>query len=90
MKKSKVKIEVFVPLGSCVCSFAPILERVGRAASEVKDFVEVQMKSTKSPEANKYGIQGIHVVVDGQVKLPANFDEQELKDLILRKVNEHA
>jgi len=83
MNRDKVKIEVFVPLGSCVCDFAPFMEKVGRVTSKFKDLVEVQMKSTKSSEASKYGIQGICVVVDRKNKLPLDFDEKELEDAIL-------
>ena len=78
-----------MPLGSCVCHFAPFMEKVGRVTSKFKDVVEVQTKSTKSPEASKYGVQEMCVIVDGAVKLSANFDEKELEDAILkRKTNE--
>ena len=70
MKKSIVKVEVFVPLGSCVCNFAPLMEKVGRVTSKFKDLVEVQTKSTKSSEASKYGVQDMCVVVDGKIILP--------------------
>ncbi len=86
----KVRIEVFVPLGSCVCSYAQIMERVGRAISEVKDFVEVQMKSTNSSEATKYGIQDSCVIVDGKIKLPSSFDEKELRNTILKRMHQDA
>jgi len=81
-----VKIEVFVPLGSCVCNFAPLMEKVGRATSKFKDLIEVQIKSTKSPEASKYGVQEICVVIDKSIKLSASSDEKELEDAILRRL----
>jgi len=84
MKRNKVKVEVFVPLGSCVCNFAPLMEKVGRVTSRFKDLVEVQTKSTKSPEASKYGVQNICVIVDGEIKLPLDFEEKELEDAILK------
>lgn len=80
-----MKIEVFVPLGSCVCNFAPFMEKIGRVTSRFKDVTEVQMKSSKSPEASKYGVQEMGVVIDGKVKLPASFDEKELEDAILKR-----
>jgi hypothetical protein len=83
IKKNKVKIEVFVPLGSCVCNFAPLMEKVGRVTSKFKDLVEVQTRSTKSLEASKYGVQDMCVIVDGTVKLSASFDEKELEDAIM-------
>lgn len=82
MKRNKVKVEVFVPLGSCVCNFAPLMEKVGRVTSKFKDLVEVQTKSTKSSEASKYGIQDMCVVVGGKIKLPSDFHETELEDAI--------
>ncbi|TET19605.1 hypothetical protein E3J74_05825 [Candidatus Bathyarchaeota archaeon] len=84
MKKNKVKVEVFVSLGSCVCNFAPLMEKVGYVTSKFKDLVEVQMKSTKSSEASKYGVQDMCIVVNGKIKLPSDFDEEELEDTILK------
>jgi len=84
MKRDKVKVEVFVPLGSCVCNFAPLMEKVGHVTSKFKDLVEVQMKSTKSSEAFEYGVQDMCVVVGGKIKLPSDFDEKELEDTILK------
>jgi len=81
-KKAKLKIEVFVPLGSCVCNFAPFIEKIGRVTSKFKDVVEVQTKSIKSAEASKYGVQEICAVVDGKVKLSLDFTEKELEDAI--------
>jgi len=80
--KTKVKIEVFVPLGSCVCNFAPFMEKVGRVTSMFKDVTEVQMKSNKSSEASKYGVQDMGIVINEKIKLSASFEEKELQDAI--------
>jgi len=80
--RNKVKIEVFVPLGSCVCNFAPFMEKIGRVTSKFKDVTEIQMKSNKSPEASKYGVQEMGIVINGKTKLPASFEEKELQDAI--------
>ena len=85
IRTDKVKVEVFVPLASCVCNYAPFMEKVGRVTSKFKDLVEVQIKSSKSSEASKYGIQEMQVIVNGSVKFSAGFDEKELEDAILRK-----
>jgi hypothetical protein len=82
MKKGKVKLEVFVPLGSCVCDFAPFMEKIGRVTSRFKDVTEVQMKSNKSSEATKYGVQDMAIVINGKIKLSASFEEKELQDAI--------
>jgi len=72
-------------MGSCVCDFAPLMEKVGRVTSKFKDSVEVQTKSTTSSEASKYGVQDTCVIVDGTIMLTENFDEKELEDAILRR-----
>jgi len=86
MKENQVKVEVFVPLGSCVCNFAPLMEKVGQVTSKFKDLTEVQTKSTNSSEASKYGVQNMCVVVDGKIKLPSDFDEKELENAILKRI----
>ena len=85
MKRNKVKVEVFVPLASCICNFAPLMEKVNQATSKYKDLIEIQVKSTKSSEAFKHGVQDICVVVNGKIKLPSDFDEKELEDAILKE-----
>ncbi|MFP3984747.1 MAG: hypothetical protein ACLFU9_02095 [Candidatus Bathyarchaeia archaeon] len=85
-----MKIEVFVPLGSCVCSFAPIMEKVGRATAEFQDSVEVRMKSTKSPEASKHRIEDTCVLVDEKFRFPAGFDEKKLEDAVLQSLQQRS
>jgi len=85
MTKTKVKIEVFVPLGSCVCNFAPFMERIGRVTSRFKDVTEVQVKSNKSSEASKYGVQDMGIVINERTKLSADFDEKELYNAIVQE-----
>jgi hypothetical protein len=82
IKKAKVKIEVFVPLGSCVCNFAPFMEKIGRVTSRFKDVTEVKMKSNKSSEASRYGVRDMGIVINGKIKLSASFEEKELQDAI--------
>lgn len=82
-----MKIEVFVPLGSCVCDFAPFMEKVGRATAKFKDLVEIETKSIKSKEASKYRIQDMCIVIEGEVKFSVNFDEKELETAILEKLS---
>ncbi len=85
MKKGKLKVEVFFPFGSCACNFAPLMEKVGRVTSEFKDTVEVQMKSTTSKEAREYAVQESCVIVDGTVRLSADFDEKQLEEAIIKR-----
>jgi len=85
MKKNRLKVEVFLPLGSCACSFGPLLEKVGRVTSKFKDSVDVQMKSNTSKEACKYGFTGSCVIVDGAVRFSADFDEKKLEEAIIQR-----
>ena len=85
MKSKKVKVEVFVPLGSCICNFAPLIEKVGQVTAKHKDLIDVQVKSTKSSEASKYGVQGTTIVVNGKIKLSPDFVEKELEQAILKE-----
>jgi len=63
------------------------MEKVGRVTSSFKDTVEVQMRSTASKEAREYGIEDACVIVDGDVKLKADFDEKQLEDAINQKIS---
>lgn len=87
--RNKLRVEVFVPFGSCICDFATFMEKVGRVTAKFKDLIEIQMKSTKSPEASTYGVQDSCVMIGGKIKLSADFDEKELEDIITKwNVNE--
>jgi len=82
MRKTRVRIEVFVPTDSCICNYANFMEKIGRVTSKSKDVTEVQVKSSKSSEASKYGVQDMGIVVNGKIKLSASFEEKELQDAI--------
>jgi hypothetical protein len=84
MKNKKVRVEVFLPLGSCACNLAPLIEKVLQVTLKFKDSVEVQTKSIKSSEASKYGVRDTCVVVNGKIKMSSDFNEKELEDAILR------
>jgi hypothetical protein len=58
------------------------MEKIGRVTSRFKDATEVQMKSNKSSDAFKYGIQNVGIVINGKIKLSASFEEKELEDAI--------
>jgi hypothetical protein len=79
-------IEVFFPFGSCACSFASLMEKVGKVASNFKDTVDVQMRSTTSKEAREYSVVGSCVIVDGVVRLPADFDQKQLEEVIIQRI----
>ena len=85
MRKNKLKVEAFFPFSSCACTNAPLMEKIGRVTAKFKDSVEFQMKSTTSKEAREYGIQGSCVMVDGAIRLSADFNEKELEEAIIKR-----
>jgi hypothetical protein len=62
------------------------MERVGRVTAKFKDSVDFQMKSVKSKEAREYDIKESCVIVDGVIKLSADFDEKELEEAIIKRI----
>jgi hypothetical protein len=88
MKRNKLMVEVFVPFGSCACSFASLMEKVGRVTSNFKDTVGVQTRSTNSKEATAYNIKDSCVMVDGNIKLQDDFEEKELEEIIKQRIAE--
>ena len=68
-----------VLLGNCNLSFA--LFYCSHSTRAIK------MKSTNSSEASKYGVQGIGVVIEEQIKLFQDFDEKEFENAILKRLN---
>jgi hypothetical protein len=86
-RRDKLKIEVFVPFGSCICDYAPFVEKVMKIASKIKDQVNIEMKAANSLDASKYDVKGLSIVIDGSVKLSADFDEKELEEIIKGKLH---
>ena len=82
IRKTRVRIEVFVPTNSCICNYANFMEKIGRVTSRFKVVTEVQLKSSKSSEASRYGVQDMGIVINGKIKLSASFEEKELQDAI--------
>ena len=74
-----------MPLDSCVCTYASLIKKVGEVTLKFKDLIDLQTKSTKSPEAADYGIHGMCVVIEGKTKLSSEFDKTELEEA-LRKI----
>ena len=61
------------------------MEKVGKVTSEFKDIADVQMRSTTSKQAREYGVQDSCVIVDGVVRLSADFDEKLLEEAIKKR-----
>jgi hypothetical protein len=61
------------------------MEKVGKVTSNFKDTVEVLMRSTASKEAHTYAIKDSCVIVDGEVRLSADFAEKQLEDAIIQQ-----
>ena len=61
------------------------MEKVGKVASKFKDIADVQMRSTTSKQAREYAVQDSCVIVDGVVRLSADFDEKLLEEAIKKR-----
>jgi len=85
----KVKIEVFIPHGACSCTFASFMDRVWRVLMNYRDKVDYHVKTLSSPEAKKYGIVGMSVLVNEEFKFPPNFDEKKLEEAIQQILVKH-
>ena len=87
MKKNKLKIEIFFPFGTCACSSAPLLEKVGRVVSSFKGLVAFELRSTTSKEARQYGVKDSCVMVNGIQRLAPDFEEKELEEAIVKNLD---
>ena len=87
MKKNKLKVEIFFPFGSCACSSAPLLEKVGRVVSNFKSLVDFEIRSTASKEARQYGIKNSCVMVNCVKRLTPDFEEKELEEAIVKNLD---
>jgi hypothetical protein len=63
------------------------MEKVGNVTSKFKNSVDVKMKSTISKEARQYAIKDSCIVVDGEIRLSADFDEKQLEEAITLRVS---
>ena len=82
----KLKVELFFPFGTCACTYASLMDKVGRVTSRFKGSVDIQMKSSTSKEAKAYGVEDPCVIVDGAVRFSGDFDEKQLEEAITQRI----
>ncbi len=79
---SKVKVDIFIPVGACACQFARFMDKVFNVLMKYRDQVEFEIKSSSSDEAKKYKIGSKGVVVNGMEVFPEYFKPNKLEEAI--------
>jgi hypothetical protein len=82
LKQQPIKIMIFYPSSTCVCSSQFVLEKVVKVSARFKGLVDYDIRSTDSEEAKIFSVKDPCVLVNGSVKLVLNFDEEALVDAI--------
>lgn len=81
-----VNLEVFVPLHKCSCHYAFFMQKIENLIAPYRGSVTVEIKGITSPDGKKYEIDDLTLVVNKEIKLPANFSEEELLGIIKNKL----
>lgn len=79
---SKVKVDIFIPVGACACQFARFMDKVFDVLVKYRDQVEFEIKSSFSDEAKKYKIGSKGVVINGTEVFPEHFKPNKLEEAI--------
>ena len=79
---SKVKVDIFIPMGSCACQFSAFMDRVFNVLTKYRNQVEFDIKSSQSEEAREYKIGSKGLVVNGTEKFSEHFKTEKLEKTI--------
>ncbi len=79
---SKVKVDIFIPMGSCACQFSAFMDRVFAVLTKYRDQVEFDVKPSFSDEARKFKIGSKGLVVNGSEVFPEFFNPESLEKAI--------
>lgn len=84
----KVKVEVFIPTGSCACMWQSFMDKLWSVVLEFKDRIDFEVKPAFSDAALKYGLRSTKaVVVNGSTKMSEfTFNAQKLEEAIRSEV----
>lgn len=80
---SKVKIDIFIPIGSCACQFSAFMDRVFNVLTKYRNQVEFDIKSSQSEEAKEFKIGNKGLVINGSEKFSEHFKSEKLEKAIL-------
>ncbi|MEM1658602.1 MAG: hypothetical protein QXK94_06170 [Candidatus Jordarchaeales archaeon] len=88
---SKVKVDIFIPVGACACQFAGFMDKVFNVLMKYRDKVEFEIKSSLSDEAKNYKIGSKGVVLNGVEVFTEHFKPDKLEKAIeqaIKKIEE--
>nr|MDO8082602.1 hypothetical protein [Candidatus Freyarchaeota archaeon] len=84
---SKVKIDIFIPIGSCSCQFSAFMDRVFNVLTKYRNQVEFDIKSSSSEEARELNIGSKGLIVNRTEKFPEFFKPEKLEKAIQDAIN---
>lgn len=70
MADVKIKVEIFVPLTACGCSYSHFLDQVQKILQPYLSKIDFEMKNAESDEAEKLGIFANAVVLKNLPIIP--------------------
>lgn len=79
---SKVKVDIFIPMGSCACQFSAFMDRVFNVLTKYRNQVEFDVKSSFSEEARKFKIGSKGLVVNDSETFSEFFKPESLEKAI--------
>jgi hypothetical protein len=84
----KLKVTVFVPLSACACSYSHFMNKVMEIILPFRSQIEFDVLNIDSPEADKYKLFQIAVVLQKESEKPVVVKsikdlENDLKSMIL-------
>ncbi len=84
--KTKLKLDIFVPLNECACMYEHFINRIFSAINEYLKFIEFETKSLDSEKARKLNLHGNCVVLDEtEIFLDAYHLKKELPKYLKEK-----
>lgn len=86
---SKVKVDIFIPVGACACQFSRFMDKVFNVLMKYRDQVEFEIKSSFSEEAKNYKIGSKGVVVNGREVFPEHFRPDKLERAIEQAIKDN-
>lgn len=79
MVRETIKIEIFVPLGKCSCSYSRWIQNIWDKLDDYREFVEVETMDTNSERAKELGIRGQMLLVNNERTLVFNLKDKLAK-----------
>ena len=62
----KIKIEIFIPSGKCLCSYSKWIENIWNKLENYRDFIDVDTMDTNCQRAKDLGISSQALIVNNE------------------------